>query len=425
MAEKVVKKRRHINTNIDFEINSPVLKGVLSALLALLMVTVTVYQIYVSAKPKKVLPTETASLTTVYTGVDAQAVAIRNETVLNRSSSGTVVPMVENGSKVAVNDVVAGVYANVSDAQKATTAEEVKKEIDFYENIAALSPGNLVAGIKMYNGNVANRLLELLNAVDGGNLNTFSSCVSDFNESLTKKQIAIGGQVDVSPKLQSLYAQLQTLEAHSGSFSTVTAPQSGYYVNTVDGFEGIYDYSAVASLTDTQVAELMNKAPSGTASNVGKLITEFNWYLVCAVNAADVDTLSVGDRVKISVDELGGETLTMKLKAKNLCENDRVVLVFSSNIMNSSIADLRFSQIKIRVKEYSGYTVNKKAVRTVDGVVGVYIQLGNVIRFRAINIIYSDDNICLSEATSKDNYLKLYDEIIVEGVDNDDGRIVE
>lgn len=421
---KKVKKRRYLSTDIDFEISSPVFKAVLTALLALLLVTVAVYQIYALTKTRKTLPTETALLSTVYRNITADAVALRSESVLPRTTSGTVVPMASNGSKVAVNDTVARVYSNPADAERASAFSRIEEEIDYYESIAALSAGNLVAGIDMYNRNVGNRLLDMLNCVSSGELTGFPDAVMEFSESVTKKQIAIGVNVDAGAKLQSLYSAMNDLNGISSGYTSVTAPEAGFYVNSSDGCEDMCDVSAIMSINCAGVDNLLNYTPVQQGSEVGKLITAFNWYIVCAVDEQDADGLEVGDNVKITVDALGGETLTMKLKAKNRAEDSRVALVFSSNIMNSRLALLRFSQIKIRVDEYEGYSVNKKAVRTVDGEVGVYIQLGNLIRFRKIDIIYSDDNIILAAASAQDGYLKLYDEIITEGVENNDGKII-
>lgn len=431
MADNKKTVRRHINTNIDFDFGSPIIKGILCALLAVMVLTVAVYQIYAHNKSQKSLPTETALSTTVYKNVTADAVAVRSETVLLQNGEGTVVPMVTNGSKVAINDTVAGIFYSDAAAQKASAYARLQNEAQYYEGIAALTSGNLVAGVDMYSNNVTNRLIELQNAVAQGKVDGFSDYVMELSESITKKQIAVGGSVDVSAKLQMIYSGMEDAYDVSGGYSEVSAPASGYYVNSVDGYEGMFDASssssmasAVSALTCDDIRQYLNFVPANSGSNVGKLITEFNWYFVCIADEAAADPLEVGSNVKISVDELGGKEITMKLLAKNSGEGSETALVFVSNYMDESIATLRFSQIKIRVEEYKGFAVNKKAVRTIDGEVGVFIQLGNMVRFRKINIIYSDDNVIIAENVNEDGYLRLYDEIITEGVDYNDGKII-
>ena len=43
---------------------------------------------------------------------------------------------------------------------------------------------------------------------------------------------------------------------------------------------------------------------------------------------------------------------------------------------------------------------------------------------KKIDIIYSDEYMILADVKTDDGYLKLYDEIIIGGVENDDGKVV-
>ena len=70
----------------------------------------------------------------------------------------------------------------------------------------------------------------------------------------------------------------------------------------------------------------------------------------------------------------------------------------------------------------------------VDGEKGVYVRRGNVARFRKLNIVYSDQTYVISATASQDgepivddpgNYLKQYDEVILEGKDLYDGKIID
>ena len=80
---------------------------------------------------------------------------------------------------------------------------------------------------------------------------------------------------------------------------------------------------------------------------------------------------------------------------------------------------------KIHMNEFTGYEISAKALRTVDGEKGVFIQLANVVRFRKVDIVYSDDTVILSGKSSKSGYVALYDEIIIEGTDLYDGKIID
>ena len=70
-------------------------------------------------------------------------------------------------------------------------------------------------------------------------------------------------------------------------------------------------------------------------------------------------------------------------------------------------------------------------MRVVDGVQGVYVLTGNIVTFKRLDVIYTGDDYVISKKiydTVKDDnnipYVKLYDEVIVEGKDLSDGKII-
>ena len=86
----------------------------------------------------------------------------------------------------------------------------------------------------------------------------------------------------------------------------------------------------------------------------------------------------------------------------------------------------RRETIQIRLKEYTGLRVASSAVRVVDGVRGVYVLSGIAAKFKPVNILYSNANFTICETdTTKSSSLKLYDEVIVEGKDLYDGKMVK
>jgi hypothetical protein len=116
--------------------------------------------------------------------------------------------------------------------------------------------------------------------------------------------------------------------------------------------------------------------------------------------------------------------------------------------MNDEMASFRRGEISVIIDEYSGISIPKSAVHDLeitnikednDGnvtteskvVTGVYVKLGNSVSFREIFPIYSGENVVISEVNkklepfSKDfGKLEVYDEIIVEGANLYDGKII-
>ena len=92
--------------------------------------------------------------------------------------------------------------------------------------------------------------------------------------------------------------------------------------------------------------------------------------------------------------------------------------------MNRNLANLRIHDIEIIVDDYVGIKINNDAIREVDGEKGVYVQRGNIIQFRKINIIYSAEDYSVVESVADSAYLQQYDSVITQGVDLYDGKVV-
>ena len=94
--------------------------------------------------------------------------------------------------------------------------------------------------------------------------------------------------------------------------------------------------------------------------------------------------------------------------------------------MNTEYAGLRNEQIRITFDKHTGYQISNKAIREVDGQKGVFVLNGNIVKFKKINIAYSDSeySIC-NNPENEGGFVELYDEVIVEGVDLYDGKIID
>ncbi|MBQ7637976.1 MAG: hypothetical protein IJS90_03645 [Clostridia bacterium] len=413
-------------TNIDFEFRSPVIKGILIFAAVALIAAFSIYHIRMyTAGAKNTLKTQTAVSRTITKSIQAKGMVIREESVLSYAGlTGTVVPRVSNGHKVSSGDTVAEIFTSPGTAEKLMELDKLDAEIEYYEYIDALGSGAILPGKDAYNQNISRSLFDLLACIGKNDLAHLDDAVMDLSMNATKKQIALGKTVAVDSTLATLYNRRESLSSSISSGAAISADRAGYYVSKADGYEDLTDYGGVLQITPEDVERLLSESPKTVSNNVGKLITQFNWYIVCVVDRADSENVDLGSRVNVSIAGFSEETVRMTLAAKNEGPDDKVAMVLSCNLMDSEIASLRLENIKICLEEYSGYAVDKKALRTVDGETGVYIKLGNLVRFRKVKIVYSDDNIVLAEANGESGYLRLYDEIITEGTDLYDRKII-
>lgn len=423
-----------VRTDIDFNF-APKVKAILSIILMVVVLIFSVHQVFVLFSNDKAqeMQTQTANLQTIYRNINTRGFVIRKEHIISGSASGMVVPQVENGSKVSYGDTVARVYKSEQAAKSAMDALTLEREIEYYENIASTLSGSLLADINLYESNVLNSLIKAQDCIDSGMLKDLTPLLQDLRLDITKKQIAVGGKIDVSEKLNDLYAQYNSLTAAAAGYTSITTSQAGFFVNETDSLESVADYENVGSLLYDDVENLLSNDVVYKSESLGKVITEFTWYLVCNVEDSQADTIKVGGTYKIGFSEISGYDIKMKVLAINQNDNGTVTIIFESNEMSNDIATLRISDIKIRAEEYTGYGISINAVRTLkeekDGVetstVGVYVKLGSIVRFRKIEIVYSDNNIILAYSKpGEKGYIARYDEVITEGTDLYDGKIV-
>lgn len=420
-------KLPEISTRIEFEITDKRIRFAGIFIIVFVCMFLVVYPFFTLMGTTSAIKTQTAVTRTIYETIDVKAIAIRKETVLNHTYSGTIVPTITNGSKVAVGDAVADIYQDEVKAGYAERLRELEDEIEYYKTVSLNSQLTHQTDITVYKNKVTDILFSLSDTVEKNELSEIYSLSRELREAITKKQLGTGQAIDVNPIINSLMSEYDSIKSAAIPSSSISADTAGYYVNTVDGFENNVDYSEVEKLGPSGVEALLNASPSQVSQyNVGKLITDFNWYLVCNTTMEKLAGKTKGSYVNVVFGNSQIDELRMKIEAINIEEgSDRITLILSSNIMNEDIAQLRTVAVKIKVGSVSGLAVDRMALRTVDGVKGVYVKVGNIVEFKKVLIDYSDANIVLSgDDGETSGLLKLYDEIILEGTDLYDSKLL-
>lgn len=394
----------------------------------MLLLFFIIYPVAVFNDGESRLSTQTAISRTVFRTVDAEAFVIREEVPVRNSNSGTVIPAVSDGSKVALGDTVANIYTDGNAAEYAARLEELQTEIDYFVSVSSNSGNTLQTDIEIYKKSVNEALYMMSDAVEENNLSEIYSLSRQFREALTKKQIATGKQPDVSGILTELRSEYDSIKNAFTVKSSVTAENAGYFVSSADGYENAFDFSQIKKIDCDGVEKLLSaEAQTVSSDTVGKIITDFNWYAVFNIDRREIGSIATGGTVTVTFANSSVGELEMKVAAVNPNEGtDITTIVLSSNLMNEEIARLRNVSLKLRVASYEGLAVDNQALRTVNGEKGVYIRIGNIVRFRKINIIYNDETMILSKAPEDGTgYLELYDEIILEGAELYDSKLID
>lgn len=426
--------------------NNMLIKRLGSTLLALLLLFYLGYQVYNSHHSH--IQTETAVYATSQEALQVNGIALRQEKVVTNSANGVVYYTIPNGGKVANGGNVAQIYANAQNAAAQDQIQVLDAEIAKLEGISA--PGDTYAA----NPDSLNKqiVLQLANLLEDVNTQSYTGLTEKRENFLTlvnERQIVTDKVKDFSAKINSLKERRAALaSAGAKPVGSVSAPAAGYFIHAADGFETLFDYKEADALTVDQLKSLQSQTPSPPAGSIGKVSAEYNWYFAFAVPENKVSLFGPGDSVSILFPFNSSEAVAASVSAVNRSKSGEAAVVLKSNRMSAGLAAIRNATAQVQLNEYSGIRVSQKAVhfetvsKTVTGqnnqkttvkknVRGVFVMQGNEIRFREIVPLYSTDTYVICDASPAENSLmtdgtvQLSDEVVVEGTDLFDGKVVK
>ena len=370
------------------------------------------------------ITTETAVFDNGTEGIDITALLLRNETIVTNSDNGVLHFSVEDGTRVAKNGVIAGIYDSESASITVNQIENIKRQISDFEDIIAYN--NLDAtDLDIVNNKLNSAVYDFVIMCSAGDYSNLDTAKQELLSIINRKQMIIGTTTDFTPQLESLKGQLNSLNASLPALKgSVKAQMSGYFLSTIDGFENCVDIKNLKSITPENFDSI--KPTDKQKNAIGKIVSDYEWYIVTKISINDSLNYKVGDTVKISTTIKTAPILTAKVSNINVSESgENAVIIFSCSQMSSEIAQIRTAPMTIIKTEYNGLRVSKRALRVSDSKTGVYVVSGMQIKFVPVTVTYSNENyiICKQE-NSNSNVLRLYDEVVVKGRNLYDGKII-
>lgn len=418
------REQRNVRRPSASEKQKQTLRAALILLFSVLVLSYFAYQVYLAVSPQ--LSTEVASVYTVSDSVDATAFAVRNESYLSTNVDGTIISVIGDGSRVSKGEEVAAVFTDENAAATYVTLISLKEDLARYQRLSAQN-GTYAANVSDMNEDISDSVIKLVSDVDTGSLDSLTENVYNVRDKIITRQLATGETPALNSIISNLTTQYSAMSKQGGSLTRVRSNASGYYVSSTDGFEKTVDYDKVTTLQVEDIQKIL-KAEAKTVPNqvFGKLFKDFDWYLVCVVNTNEIGDLSVGKEITVNLPYSAVNSVQAEVAAINAASGDKkTALILKSNYMNSDIAKLRKEEVQIVKDTKEGLKINAKAIRVnEEGEKGVYVKSGNVCKFKKLDIIYYGDGWVLSSQKEESGYVSLYDEIILEGKDLYDGKVI-
>lgn len=373
------------------------------------------------------LKTETAVVSTIYEKIDTTALVVRDEHTIANASDGVTVPALNDGDKINVGGNVAMTFASNDDAAAYAEYLEIQSKLKYYENLEAQTLGQ-AASVETINSEIENKVDSYIRARAAQKTDAIKGAGEDVNDALIRRQMIIGESVDLVSKIQELRQQSEQY-ASTKPTSFITTDVSGVFSSYTDGFEDAVDYSKAEEMTIEDIETALQNVSAkteGENANLGKLITTYAWYLECVVDADAVQGLKNGGKATVALKDSDDTVLNVQIVsgADVQPNQEKTALILKCSNMDSKLATLRKEDIEIRVKEYEGIKVPASALHMVDDKKGVYVLISSQVRFREAEIIYSsDDFVLLKYDQDNPDSIRLYDKIITQGKELEDGKV--
>lgn len=370
------------------------------------------------------LKTQTATVSTVYDKVSSEALFIRDESVVEKSATGVTVPCFEDGDKINVKGNVAMQFSSSKAAANYSKYTDLTNQIKYYQTLEAQTVGQS-ANLETINEDIEQKVI---NYADGVCKNRIGDTAEELDSVLVRRQLIIGEDVDLLSIIENLRDKRNSYSSFSKPDKYIKADESGVFSSYTDGYENIIDFDKAEETSVKEFKSALKAVDKSqdVGNNIGKLVTSYTWYVQTLVNTDAIKNLENGDYVNIVLkDDVSREFKAEIVSGADVSLGQKeTLLILKLNEMDADIAKLRKAEIEIRRKTYEGIKIPSEALHVVDGKKGVYVLIASQIKFREVNVIYSDDDYVLAEYDeSNTDSIHLYDKIITQGKDLKDGKV--
>ncbi len=273
----------------------------------------------------------------ISSNLEYNALAIRQEQIVNAEANGDILYIAENFSKVGAKSKVYALDTSgevLSTLKKSTENSEVSLGDEDYEKLESAISGFT------YDFNTTN-------------YNKLYSFKTEL-ESQIQQLYTVSAMESMGESLQSAI--------NSGTFTIYNSPSPGLIVYSVDGLENLTVDSFISDSFDmsTYSAENLKSQESVVAGQpVFKIITSDHWNLICEVDKSLYESLQEESYLKIKFLEDEVETWTNLSFAKKA---GKYYLVLSLDDSMDRYADSRYVHIKIIKNNISGLKIPNSSI---------------------------------------------------------------
>ena len=393
----------------------------LSVLLLILAAVYIIVQLY--AILGRTYRTETAIAYTMEDTLELPGIAMFDSAGV--PGSGNLGYLVEDGERVTEGTVLAEVYTDPAQGTRREELDRLDRQID----LLTKSENSVGSDLTLLTTQTQNALYDLLDQLDTAAYTGMRDAIDEFLLAQNRLQVSTGQSGGFDATIAALQAERDAAAAALQGLTEITADRNGYFISTAAAQPLALSEEELKNDTPAALnARLQQPLETTGADWAGRIVTGFSWRFYGVCTLAQADRFDGVTRVQIRVpgkqDEALDATVVEVLPDE---ESGLAKVTLECNTINANVLHFAQEEAEIVLATYEGIRVNKEALHIVDGERGVYVKYGSLQRFRRIEIEFEDESYLLlpaDGAVGEASEVRLYDEIIVEGPNLQDGGLV-
>ena len=341
------------------------------------------------------------------------------------AGSGDLGYLVQDGERVTNGTVVAEVYTDDSQGLQRERLDRLERTI----TLLTKSQNSTGSDLSVLTNQTKQALYNLLDKIDTAQYSGITDAEDTFLLAQNRLQVSTGQTAGFADTIAALQVEYDSIKAQLDALQTITATTNGYFSSTAASPAIAADRQALDDADPATLQKMLADGfPAAATDRTGQITTGFSWkfYAVCDLDtAARFDNIS---SVKISVPGKQNTPLSATVEEVTPDKDNGIAkIVLQCQTINAEVLSFGQETAQIDLKTYEGIRIDKEALHIVDGQRGVYVKYGNLQRFLKITTLYENDSYILIPENGKigtDNEVRLYDEIIVQGTNLQDGKLL-
>ena len=354
----------------------------------LILALVFIYAVYLVAKLVQ-NPTNTFMVTNGKISQEESDIGyiIREETVVKgQNYKNGMVKIKNEGEKVAKGDSVFRYYSSGEEELKNKIAELDVEIQSLMQNEKSSFPSD----VKLLESQIEKELDSIYGVNNAQKIQEYKKNINSY---ITKKAKISSPS---NSRLKELLSQREEYENRLTSDSeNVNAPESGIVSYRVDGLESALTTEDFTKFNKSFLQDLKLKTGQTVASNeeVGKIINNYQCYIVFNSNTNEAKNSKVGDTIKIRVQNSD----TLKASVENIIDEDDESKTITVKITNDVEKLIAYRKISFDIIwwDAEGFRIPNEAIKEENGLSYVVRNRNGYYNKMLVKILKQNDEYCI------------------------------